>query len=315
LSLLPRASSAVDRGAALMHGTLLRAPAGLRVPPVDRASWMIDEEAVTALTGLDQFERAMLAGASALIDLYRDNWVLNRVMNDRGKLVAALIILDLHYRAAGCGFAVAQLREQALRYAFASPNRVTDLVAALRGAGFLQSVAASDARLRKLAPTETFLSLHRRRFRSQLDAQALVRPQIAPGIATFEEPSFFGDFIHGRLTWWRLGIRATRGHPGLESLVERANAMPMLLAVFVAEAQGTVLGISDLARRFVVARSHVVSVMKEAEGYGLVRLDPSPRRYRPTLALRTALGRFFAVTFLRQAKAIDYAMMQKSNEI
>ena len=277
----------------------------------DAGFWTIRSDAVVALTEQKNFSTATLAHAVALVDQQRGNWVLNRVINDRGQFNGALTMLDLHLSSGGAGFALTDLRKEVKRYGFGSPNRVTALAGVLLSGHFLTPIPAADLRLRKLAPTGQFITFYRERVRSQLQAQTLVSPEMRPVIGALAEPSFLANFLHGHLTLYRSGMKETRNDPGLSALAERANALVMLYAIYVAEAHGTSAATSALARDFAVARSHVVSVMKEAEGYGLIVLDGSTRSFRPTALLRRALDLVFATTFLVHAKANEFALKRQ----
>ncbi|MBW4023195.1 MAG: hypothetical protein HIU92_08640 [Proteobacteria bacterium] len=269
-----------------------------------------EDMAVGEMIARDGFARASLAYAAAMVDLHSADWVLNRVINDRGRMAAALAMLDLHFQGNQTGFAITDLREQALIHGFASPNRVTALVGALRVAGFLRPVEATDQRLKKVAPTELFVALFRRLLTLQLQAQVLVRPEIGGAVAALADPSILGVFLHVELVVVRRAALA--GHEtATQALAERANAMVMLYAVFVAEAAGALLPISELARRFAVARSHVLSVLKDAEAHGLMMLDPAARNFRPTARLEQVLYRLFARIFLSQAGAYDIALLPR----
>ena len=285
---------------------------GTRHGPTDGTrSWAIQDESVRTLTSHSHFEPAMLASAGTLVELQRDNWVFNRVINDRGQYIAVLTMLDLHLSGGGAGFALRDLRRQASIQGFGSPNRATALAGTLRSGGFLAPVPAADLRMRKLAPTAQLVTLYRQRFSLQMEAQALLRPQIRAAIPAIADPTFMGHFIRGQLTAGRSSLRETPNEPGFDALAERANALVMLYAIVVAETRGTALVTSELARSFAVARSHVASVMKEAEAAGLIAVDPVARSFRPTERLRRALSLDFAVSVLTDAKALEFAWCQQ----
>jgi DNA-binding transcriptional regulator GbsR (MarR family) len=105
-----------------------------------------------------------------------------------------------------------------------------------------------------------------------------------------------------------LGFRATQYAPALESLIERDAAFSMLFALLIAGAAGRALSVSDLSRRFAVSRSHVLSVMREAQGNGFVAQDMAGGAYAATAAMTTALRPFFALLAMAEWKAMEQAL-------
>lgn len=269
--------------------------------------WITTDAAIDALIADPRFDDVMFAMAASLVAHYRGNWLLNRIGNDRGRVMAAFTMLDLHFHGGGRGFSVAQLREQAQLYRICSPNRITAFAALLRATGYLRPGPPLDGRQRQLAPTETFIAMQRARLQGMLQPQAVIRPELHPAIEALGSDPFLGEVVHYFLAYWRSGYRATRGHPALESLIERDAAFTLLFMVMIGERQGKSFRIAEIARRFAVSRSHAASVLVEAASHAFVSQTEPGGPYRATPALLVAMRPFFAQIILVQGEALTLA--------
>jgi biotin operon repressor len=265
----------------------------------------LSEAAISGLMRHPRFDSAMLSAATATVELYRGHWILNRLVNDRGRFVLGLMILDLHFKAGGGdGFTGGQLRLLAGLNGVCSPGRITALLAGLRLAGFLAPVAADDRRLRRLAPTHRFIDLHRERWRRHFAALGQLCPEGESALAMLGSDAFIGSFAHVLVSTYRRGFRMVAFVPELRSIAERDAGLTMLFSLLVADAAGQPVSIAALARRFAVSRAHVLMVLREAQQAGLV-VPTGPRGgYRAAPTLATALRRFFATLFLVQRHGI-----------
>ena len=255
--------------------------------------WITTDAAISAIIADPRFDEVMFAMAASLVAHYRGNWLLNRIGNDRGRVMAAFTMLDLHFHGGGRGFSVAQLREQARLYRFCSPNRMTAFAALLRATRYLQPAPPVDGRQRRLAPTEAFIAMQRARLYGMLQPQVVLRPELRSMIAALESDSFLAEVVHCYLAYWRSGYRATRGHPALESLIERDAAFTLLFMVMIGDRQGKSFRIAEVARRFAISRSHTPPRCCSRRH----RMASSPRRSRAgrmvrPLPCRRRCGRF-----------------------
>jgi biotin operon repressor len=278
------------------------------VSPIDEddGTLRLDPAAMTALIAHPHFNAAMLAAATAVVEQYRGHWILNRLVNDRGRFVLGLMVLDLHFNEGdGLGFTAGRLREVAGASGVCSPGRITAFLAALRLVGFLRPVAADDRRLRRLAPTERFLDLHRDRLRSLFAALALIDPAGNEAVAALHRPAFIGAFAHDLVAAYRRGLRMSGLVPEIQPTVERDAGLTMLFSLLVAEASERPVSIAALAERFSVSRSHVLTVLREAEQAGLATQAGPRGGYRAGPALAATLRRFFAIMFLTHLHGID----------
>ena len=266
----------------------------------------LGEQAIASLEGQPNFAAATLAAATAIVDIYQGNWWLNRLVNDRGRFILGLIIVDLHFDAAdGPGFTPARLQEVAGATGVCSPGRITAFLASLRLLGFLRPVTSEDRRLRRLIPTERFLAAHRERWRRLLAALAMIDPEADAALAALSDPAFMGGFAHTLVGAYRSGRRVSQFVPELLAILERDAGLTMLLSLLIADAAGQPVSITALARRFAVSRAHVLTVLREAEQAGLAIVAGSRGGYRASPELARILRRLFAVMFLLHLHAIQ----------
>ena len=269
----------------------------------------LGDDAVAALVDHPRFEAAMLAAAAATVELYRGHWALNRLVNDRGRFILGLMVLDLHFVAGdGMGFTTAQLRETAVAQGVCSPGRTTAFVASLRLLGFLQPVAAEDRRLRRLAPTDRFIALHCERWRRHFEALALLRAEGEVALASIDRPGFVGVLAHALVATYRSGLRMAQFVPSVRQIAERDAGLTMLFSLLIAEAAGQTVSIAGLAQRFAVSRAHVLTVLREAQQVGLAAPVGPRGGYRGGPALTPTFRRFFALLFLVQLHGIEVAL-------
>jgi len=285
--------------AASLHG----AAALGSVRPID-----LGPEALVSVQQHPNFDRALRLALAATVESYRGHWVLRRLVNDRGRFVLGLMLLDLHFIACGgAGFTVAELRREATVHGVCSPGRTTALVAALRLQRMLTVVPADDRRVQRLVPAEPLLALHRARWRSHFQALALLRPDAAAALDALERPDFLGRFVHAMIAAYRDGLRVFDAVPVLRPASERDGGMVVLFALALADAQGEPASLAALARRFSLSRAHVLTICREAEQSGLAEAVQPRGGYRAGPALPEALRRFFAVMFLIQLEAVAAA--------
>lgn len=249
------------------------------------------------------FPATMRAVARLHVEQYRGNWVLNRIASDRGRLIAALMVADLHFNGnGGAGFTLAELREQAALHGFASPRRLVAWAASLQLFGFLQRIGRT--RPQRLVPTELFLNGMRERTRRTWTALAPLHPGSLRAGEKLARQDAMAIAAGSFMAPYRAGFRLLQLTPEFASLGERDAGLMILLNMVAAEEPGQAHSISEMARQFTVSRAHVGALMQEAELSGMVvRVERG--RYAPGPLLQDALGRFFAALFIGNMHAID----------
>lgn len=266
----------------------------------------LTDDALTALAQRPGFDAAMLSAATSVVELYRGNWWLNRLVNDRGRAMLGLMIVDLHCDPVdGPGFTPARLQEIAGAVSLCSPGRITAFLATLRLLGYLRPITSDDRRLRRLIPTQPFLGAHKERWQQILAALSTIHPDAANASVALDDTAFIGGFVRVLVGAYRDGLRIAQFVPELLTVADRDAGLTMMLSLLVADAAGQSVSIAALARRFSVSRAHVLTVLREAERAGLTVAVGPRGGYRASPALAGKLRRFFSVVFLLYLAAID----------
>lgn len=240
-------------------------------------------DAVAAVRSHPRFRdavRHVLDGATALYD---GNRLLNRVANDRGRLIGGMIALYLHVCSMSDegepGFTVHRFQAFCVERKLCSFGRARALLALMRFAGYLAPApSGSDRRKRRLVPTAHLIELQRRRWQYQFEAMALVSHEGSRTLALCDRPDFLRAFLRHLGARYIAGFRLLDCAPELSRLVESNAGLLMVLSLFLAAADGMTpdggavpLSISALSARLGVARAHVRKLLVEAGAAGLVR--------------------------------------------
>lgn len=272
-------------------------PAGLHDPTRDRAV-DFSPQAMAALETHPAF-RSVVRRASALnVERSRGHWMLSRLLNDGGRFIASLMILDLHFSAgAGGGFTAAQLRREAVKGGLCSAGRITAFLVTLRLAGYLTAGTTGDRRTRSLVPTEALLAAHRDRWKVVFDLLAELSPDAYGAAAAVEDPTFLGHCAHVMMESYRDGRRILDYVPELNPLGQRDAGVTMLMSLLMLE-PGRSSSAAELGRSFSVSQSHVRETMRLAERNELVCAVEGRGGFGPGPRLEEVIGRFFTMPFL-----------------
>ncbi|WP_018390673.1 MarR family transcriptional regulator [Ancylobacter sp. FA202] len=245
-----------------------------------------------------------------LSDAYRGNVLLTRLLNDRGRFVLSLLIMDMHLEAPDApGLTTGRLKAEAVALDVCSPGRVGAIVAAFRVFGMIAPTPDADGRRRRLVVTDKLMSIHRERWRTMLNTLALVVPEEGErGLRHLDDPVFLAAFVRTLLEPLRGGWRPSHDIPAIGQFAERDGGLLIALALFGIGLTGQPLSISQLARSFRISRSHVVGIVQEATEAGLVRrVDEQGGRgpgVLPQPALIEAMENFVALALVRQMVAV-----------
>ncbi len=248
--------------------------------------------------------------AITLSEAYRGNLLLTRLLNDRGRVALALLMLDMHFEQPDApGLTTGRLKAEAVALDICSPGRVGAILAAFRLFGLVAPAPDLDGRRRRLVVTERLLAIHRERWRTILQSLALVLPEEGErGLHHIEDPAFLAAFVHALLEPMRAGWRPAFDVPAIAHFADRDGGMLIAFALFGTGPTGQPLSISQLARSFRISRSHVVGIVQNAAEAGLVRrVDEQGSRgpgVLPQPALTEALEAFVALVLVRQAVAV-----------
>lgn len=257
---------------------------------------ILGHEPVADLEGNPGLARAVTAATAQAVRNYDGNWIRNRLLNDRGRALMAMLMLDLHFtRNVGKGFTGAQLRREVAACDLCSPGRVIALVAAMRVSKLLAPIPGADQRELRLAPTQLLLDLHRMRWRNVFTAMSLMMPELAAAALAIPDSQLFGPGTHAIMDAYRKGLRVWDVTPELEPFADRDAGFVILARLHASDHSD--LPIQDIARQFTVSRSHVAGLLRQAEADGLVSPTGSRGRYAATPALSRVLTRFSIVIF------------------
>jgi len=267
----------------------------------------IGSESLAALIGLPGFDGVMTGVALIIVDDYRASWLMNRILSDRGRMVASYAALDLHFAdPSRRGFTIGQLRHAAASHGFASPGRMTAWAASLRLLGLF--AAGAPGRPQRLVPSAKFLAMFRARMAQLYRAIAVIHPPAGLPGAALEGDLFIADLVAGFTEPYHSGKRMLDAVPELMPLAEREAGVILLMSVMLKDTAGEVIAIADLAREFSISRAHVRSILQGAEGLGLVARSTGGGLYCSLPGLGEILSRFFAALFLAHIFALDRAL-------
>ncbi len=234
------------------------------------------------------------------------SWLRNRLLNDRGRYLLALLLLDLHLNeGGGRGVTLAQIRREAVRYDICSSGRATAFVAALRFGNFLTAAGEREGGEKRLLPTPALLNLHHERWRAFLQAIALLDAEAARRAAALPEDVFLSRCTGRLAQLYRTGARLMDAVPVLRTFVERDAGISMLITLFLAETRQETVTVAAAARTFSVSRTHAAYVLQAAEQQGLAVFHGPRLGYAATAELKTVMEHFYAAVFALICYAIE----------
>ena len=246
-----------------------------------------------ALISRPGFDTAMLNIARRIVADHRGSWLMNRILSDRGRMMAAYMALDLHFTdPLRRGFSVVQLRDVAAQYGFASRGRMTAWVASLRLFGLLSDGA--PGRPRRVLPTAKLLLIARSRMNDFYQSIGHFYPLSHAVGPLLQQEWFFAGIIAGFTEPYRSGQRILDATPELAGLAEQEAGITVLMSILLKDAAGEAITIAALAREFDISRAHVRGILRRGATLGLVSRAPGAEAYRALPGLAEVMRRFFA---------------------
>lgn len=247
------------------------------------------------------FPEAMNQSAASMVSLYSGNRLLNRVLNDRGRLLFGFLALYLHAlpAAQGGGLTVSRMAALAAETGVCSRGRAKAMLALLRWGGYLAPAeGGADRRMRPLVPTPRMVGLQRQRWQIQYRLISTLDPQVAEVEAALGDRGVFDALAIALGDGFRAGYRVLDHTPLLADIADRDSGVMILMALYVAEIEGLPApSIAELARRFHVSRAHVLQLLKDAQSGGLLARDADAGAGRLTPRGHEALMDFFTSSF------------------
>jgi hypothetical protein len=283
-------------------------PAAQPVRPSLGAGAFPSRQAIDALRSHPRFPEAVRAATNHLVEKYSRNGLLNRVINDRGRMIGSLVALYLHLSAppGGDGLTVSRFQAYCVKLKLCSPGRARALLLLLRYGGFLvPDPSTSDRRQRRLVPTEPLIEAHRQRWKRQFEALALIAPEGRPALALLDQPEFITAFVRQLGVSYLAGFRVLDHAPELTDLVESNAGLLVISSLFLAaverpqaaEGMAVPVSISAQSLRFGIARAHARNLLAEAAEAGLVSRAGGSEVIIVLPRLVQAMSGFFAATF------------------
>jgi hypothetical protein len=282
---------------------------------------MPDSEAIGVLRRHPRFADAMMQAARNAVELYQGSRLTNLIANDRGRFILSIAPLYLHATRqpgdSASGFTATRLKQFAVNQEICSAGRAAAMLALMRWAGMIAPApAAADRRVRLLEPTERLIGMHRVRWRRQLQAAALVLPDLATAADRLDNPAFVSAFAVAQTRQFIDGFRFKNLVPELSLFFERSAGLLILACLLLASAaeDGTpgeaqvAASSAGLAKRFHVSRTHVITLLHDAVVAGLIMREASGNRIRVLPGLLDASERFFSAVFLYNQTAAQEAL-------
>ena len=276
---------------------------------------------IEALREHPRFREATRALIGGLVERYSRNRLLNRVVNDRGRLVGSLIALYLYFSSApgdgGNGLTAGRFQAFCVDLKLCSSGRARALLLLMRYAGYLApEPCASDRRRRCLAPTERLIEEQRQRWSLQFEAMALITPTGRAALEALKRPEFTAAFMRHLGATFLAGFRLLDHAPDLARLVESNAGLLVAASLFRAaldrplgpDGTAVPVSISSLAARFGVTRAHVRNLLAEAAEAGLVKRSQGSETVLVLPRLIQAGSDFFAALFALQAHCAQAAV-------
>lgn len=229
-----------------------------------------------------RFATARTAFVDAVLGLYEGDAFLNRLLLEAARQVTFNIIVSLYFGYDEADPAtwptMRALKQQMTAFGLSSPRRIEDLVARLIHSGYLESLMSQrDRRVRILTPTAKMISL------DQDWLTALYRPLQAmfpdPGYpqAIERDPVFQRTQRLVALGFSAHGSQILAGNPDIMLFMNRDAGMTILTKLvqmlYAADRDPVeTLSYTDIGVRFGVSRTHVRTLLQDAEQAGLVVL-------------------------------------------
>jgi hypothetical protein len=275
------------------------------------------EHRVQAMRADLRLEAAMRHSVSRSVAYYDAAPVMHRNLKDVSRFVLGVVAL---YLDATGGLTHRRLRELSGQTGIISTGTATALLLRLRLIGYVAPAETlPNGATRLYRPTAAMITAFRERLRIELEACAMIDPRIAPVLERLDEPEVFPHLMAAMGAGAIEAARNPRPDAiSIDRISMRSAGMLIMFHLMQDADQGEVfppvgeaqVSVSTLARRYEVSRSHVLTVLRDAEEMGLIaRLGEGRWRLEP--ALGEVFRTFYAVLylgFIKAARAAQAAM-------
>jgi DNA-binding MarR family transcriptional regulator len=275
---------------------------------VRAAAGLPTTEATAALRAHPRFAAAFAAVLRDVVAVHRKNPLINKVLNDRGRVVFGIFAMYLHFSRDTGGLTASAMKTLCVETGLCSPGRATAMLSLMRFAGYVAPIQHPlDRRIRLLEPTDRLVGDHRQRLRAQLDALALLMPEGDAGLAHLDEDDFTAGMTVSFGEAFRAGFRVLNATPELSELADRNAGIVILMSLLLAgevddavpPTRPVTISISALAKRFGVSRPHIQKFLRDAVAGGFIAVDEAePQRITVLPRLTDAMEKFVANVLL-----------------
>lgn len=286
-------------------------------------------EVIAAIRREPRFKEAVAIVAANSIEFYRRRWLSDRVLHDRARYGMATLIMLLHFgyrpEVPNSGLTVARLSEICVNNGLCSRGRVEGMVLMMRATGFLERAVTRDGKENRYVPTAKLIQLHRERHRQVLSALDILRgnTNYVAGICGDDAEVRYRRFIVAMGNAFFAGYRVVDAAPELKKIIDRSAGLPLMICILLASPEYEVLvseslrpiGVNAQAQRFNVTRTHVRSVLRDAESAGLLIRHGDMAQVTALPNLIGAMEKFFASAFAMGESCVKMALAQDNPPI
>ncbi len=233
-----------------------------------------------AILAHPRFPAARKAYVDAVLAVYENRPWVNRLMYDAGRMMIFMVLICLYARYDPADRAswptVGRLKDALKPFGVASPRQIDLVLARLEAVGLIAfRVADADQRVRLLEPSETMLGHDRDWLAAHYAPLALMFPQEAYDLPLARDKRFQLAQRAAAVEIFGRTARNLSENRGMALFLGRDSAGMILLKLFQAldglRGEGRVnLSYADTAARFGVSRTHVRTLLSDAENQGLL---------------------------------------------
>lgn len=262
-----------------------------------------------ALCAHPRFDDALRHSVRSALAYFHANPVLHRNVKDVGRLILGVVAL---YLDATGGLTHRRLRTLSGQTGVVSAGTATAVLFRMRTIGYVvRDEGVGGGVARRYRPTPEMIQSFHDRMKIELDAAAMLVPEVAPISDRLGEPEVF------RAVFTALGresiVAASQPRAELEVLNRlsvRSAGILVLYDLLAAADDGVspfgspaevVISVSALARKYEISRSHVLSLLRDLEMADFVCRAGRDGRWALRPALGDSLRKFFGVIYLGMA--------------
>lgn len=259
--------------------------------------------------------------ARELVELYRGNRLLNRILNDRGRAIFGMLALYLDAAPddRGVGLTVTRIANLCQETGICSRGRAKAIVMLMRWGGYLEVGPDSgpNRRQKPLVPSARMISEQIMRLRRIYGSLALLHPGAEEVLAGIDDPPLRMALTRQLGARFKAGFRLQDFAPKAILFAERDAGLLIAWSLLISGTPGDTfppsqpvpVPVAALSRQFFVSRAHVLKLLREAEDLGLIERTPTTAgSVRLLPAMHDTMFNLFAAMFAGYADAGDCAL-------